>query len=534
MTKKARLQTKPATPKPTISLSQPSILQRTCACGGVPGLTGECEACSSKRLSSSPGATNPSTLADRSSNDHTTAQSPQSPLIGYSFGKLAIAPKERLGIQAKLAIGQPGDRYEQEADRIATQVTQSPATQSPVTTPSPTRIARQPASSATLGTAKTTAPVASLKPQTELLQPLTNEVTLFQNAKVILRWIKARLAAAKKAASGATPAVPSAFTLNDLFTDAKLIKQLKPQPKSSTDLQPAIDLLLKSGVLSVPSTPSTGVATSTSFAIEVDPKTGDPDPTRLDEAEKQITTFTRAFEQRIKRPSPLNPIVATEVLPKNMAAGSAAERKPETDAETTLTKLEAEKATVEASSEDADAKQKKLAAIEEKIQSARKKLRTASGYHTFAKDVVNFLKRLYSRNTTWTAGTYPGHSWGEFSVDIFLKANLVDVQMPTHAEYSGQYWKRDVVRQFFDDLNTTAEEEDPDTGKFAWRGIYNDVPLAEEINKKYGSGRVIQVENHGPAPDHKLHIHLDLRPITLKWDAVRGYKVENGRVVILP
>lgn len=110
MTDKARLQTKPATPKPTVSLSRPSILQRTCACGGVPELTGECEACSSQRLSHSPEATNPSTLADRASNEHTTAQSQQSPLSGYSFGKLAIAPKERLGIQTKLAIGQPGDR----------------------------------------------------------------------------------------------------------------------------------------------------------------------------------------------------------------------------------------------------------------------------------------------------------------------------------------------------------------------------------------------------------------------------------------
>ena len=67
MTKKARLQTKPATPKPTIALSRPSILQRTCACGGVPGLTGECEVCSHQRLSHSPGATHPSTLADLAS-----------------------------------------------------------------------------------------------------------------------------------------------------------------------------------------------------------------------------------------------------------------------------------------------------------------------------------------------------------------------------------------------------------------------------------------------------------------------------------
>lgn len=115
MTKKARLQTKPATPKPTVSLSRPSILQRTCACGGVPGLTGECEACSRQRLSHSPEATNPSILGDRSSNDHATAQSQQSLLSGYSFGKLAT-PKERLAIQAKWAIGQSGDNYALEAD----------------------------------------------------------------------------------------------------------------------------------------------------------------------------------------------------------------------------------------------------------------------------------------------------------------------------------------------------------------------------------------------------------------------------------
>src|SRR5262245_18788012 len=48
-------------------------LQRKCACGGTPGPTGECEACKRKRL----------------------------------------------GLQTKLSINQPGDQYEQEADRIA-------------------------------------------------------------------------------------------------------------------------------------------------------------------------------------------------------------------------------------------------------------------------------------------------------------------------------------------------------------------------------------------------------------------------------
>jgi hypothetical protein len=52
------------------------LLQRKCACGGAPGPTGECEACK----------------------------------------------KKRLGLQTKLKINEPGDAYEQEADRIANQV----------------------------------------------------------------------------------------------------------------------------------------------------------------------------------------------------------------------------------------------------------------------------------------------------------------------------------------------------------------------------------------------------------------------------
>jgi len=56
------------------------VLQRKCACGGTPGPTGECAACRRKRL----------------------------------------------GIQHKLTINQPGDRYEREADRVAEQVMRMP------------------------------------------------------------------------------------------------------------------------------------------------------------------------------------------------------------------------------------------------------------------------------------------------------------------------------------------------------------------------------------------------------------------------
>src|SRR5207344_3082688 len=58
------------------------LLQRTCACGGSSGLAGECESCSSKK---------------------------------------------RFGVQTKLKVGEPGDIYEREADRIADQVMATPA-----------------------------------------------------------------------------------------------------------------------------------------------------------------------------------------------------------------------------------------------------------------------------------------------------------------------------------------------------------------------------------------------------------------------
>ena len=62
------------------------IVQRKCACGGNAGFTAECEECRKKNL------------------------------IGET----------RPLIQTKLKIGQPGDKYEQEADRAAEQVMRMP------------------------------------------------------------------------------------------------------------------------------------------------------------------------------------------------------------------------------------------------------------------------------------------------------------------------------------------------------------------------------------------------------------------------
>ena len=66
------------------------LLQRKCACGGSAGLSGQCDECQAKKL---------------------------------------------LGLQTKLAVGEPGDIYEQEADRIAVQVLAMPGYRSTLAAP---------------------------------------------------------------------------------------------------------------------------------------------------------------------------------------------------------------------------------------------------------------------------------------------------------------------------------------------------------------------------------------------------------------
>jgi hypothetical protein len=68
--------------KPSFTPAQLGLLQRKCACGGSAGLGGQCDECQTKKL---------------------------------------------LGLQTKLAVGESGDIYEQEADRIADQVMALPA-----------------------------------------------------------------------------------------------------------------------------------------------------------------------------------------------------------------------------------------------------------------------------------------------------------------------------------------------------------------------------------------------------------------------
>jgi hypothetical protein len=82
VTTRSQTQTK-ATPVPSVTPVQKGLLQRKCSCGaGASTLAGECEECRKKKM---------------------------------------------MGLQAKLRVNEPGDIYEQEADRVAEQVLAKPA-----------------------------------------------------------------------------------------------------------------------------------------------------------------------------------------------------------------------------------------------------------------------------------------------------------------------------------------------------------------------------------------------------------------------
>lgn len=381
-----------------------------------------------------------------------------------------------------------------------------------------------------LGTSKTTSPIASVSPRTEMLKQLTDETTLFNNAQAITDWVLKKAPAPATGATGATATAPATFTFTteELLNDKALVKKIKPKPTKEEDLTAMLDLLVTYGIIERAGAATPG--TPASFTLKRDPKTQQPDVAAFGKDKKSVKDFKDTFEKRQKRPSSLDPVVETSVLSSSMAAGAAKEFKAEKTAETNLTTAKQELADLDKSGATDEKAQTKRKALEAKIEKAEKAFTRAQGFHTFAADVTNLLTRLGAVNSDWKAGTYPGHSWGEFSADIFLSTSLQEVK--DIGDYSGKYWNRKTVRKFFDDLNAECEKDDPVTGKFAWRAIYNDVPLAEEINKKFGAGRVVQKENHGP-DGKKLHIHLDLRPVKQRLDTKSGFEINKGRIKIL-
>lgn len=431
------------------------------------------------------------------------------------------------------------------------------------------------------GTAETTAPVASneIKPQRVMLDELNDEVALFNAAQVILQWAgtKQSALASTPASPGSSPgAAPAAFAFSaaDLFADKKAIKKIKPVPKAEIQLVFILDLLVFYGTLSAPT------AAEPKYVLQLDAATGTPATEAFTEAKTDTAKFTKDFQKRVKKEDPLAPVVSTGQIPKGWSSDHKQVR-AENEAEANLADLKMQlgeflvilpplgrtkrkpitRATTDVPTPVTDTSGATIAweipvagaskpvrfrdpfeviekvadgthpetvklrdRIEKDIKKAEADLRVKGRYRTFADEVIVLLNRLRARNTTWTAGTYVGHSWGEFSIDVFFNVSF-DPAAPG-------FWKRSVVRTFFDDLNAAAEEDDGAVGKFAWRALYNDDPLATEINKKYGARRILHVPHHGPAPD-KLHIHLDVTPVDLRKDEVTGYEIVNGRVRIL-
>ncbi len=115
------------------SSSKNSLLQRTCACGQHTLAGGECEECRKKRegtlqrsqrafgLPSAPGAVAGSSPALEHGPSFTSAFDRAS-RFEHDFSWIPIHSPAAGAIQTKLAINEPGDEYEQEADRISQQV----------------------------------------------------------------------------------------------------------------------------------------------------------------------------------------------------------------------------------------------------------------------------------------------------------------------------------------------------------------------------------------------------------------------------
>ncbi len=130
----ARVQAQQKTP--TESSHSSGFLQRTCACGGSPGIDGLCAECRDKRFTLSGSHRefeDPSTSAGAHSNsptqesahsfDSTRARVARS---GHDFSRIPLYSSPQPVLQKKLKVNQPGDVYEQEADQVAEQVMRMP------------------------------------------------------------------------------------------------------------------------------------------------------------------------------------------------------------------------------------------------------------------------------------------------------------------------------------------------------------------------------------------------------------------------
>lgn len=111
-----------------VQLSPQTVLQRKFDYRGSSGLTGECEECRKKRLLQRRAGkqAEPTSVP---SIVHEVLRSPGQPLdpaLGHESSQISVFHILSGRLQAKLTIGQPNDKYEQEADHVADQVMAMP------------------------------------------------------------------------------------------------------------------------------------------------------------------------------------------------------------------------------------------------------------------------------------------------------------------------------------------------------------------------------------------------------------------------
>lgn len=125
------------TPTPSFTPVRTGLLQRKCACGNNTTAVGECEGCARKKGSVQRKSANDSTVGKDPPIVHEVLRSPGQPLdaathafmeprFGHDFSKIRMSPAQPGIPQFRLVIGQPGDRFEREADLIADSVMRSP------------------------------------------------------------------------------------------------------------------------------------------------------------------------------------------------------------------------------------------------------------------------------------------------------------------------------------------------------------------------------------------------------------------------
>ena len=337
-----------------------------------------------------------------------------------------------------------------------------------------------------LGTSGTTAPIATVSPQRQMNEVLDRELILFAKARIVAEWVDKNLTATFEQAFADT----ALRARLDVSRDSKLLDRIRPFPsrqipdrraqlfttdavlqnllKAPADiagLWPIFDVLHHYGVVLLPPDPGNPFGRP-SIMASITRVEARLDRARFDRESKAVEEKAVKFKKAVANKGVLHHAVESDVIPADWSAGT-------------------------------------------KGQILR-----------VAKPVIQLLARLRALNTTWRAGTYPGHWWNDFSVDMFVSAAL---------EKSG-FWNRDRMRAFFEALNAACTQ-DGAPGKFAWKGIYNDAGLAQEMDGLYGAGRVLSgVEGHGPGP--RMHVHLDVRPLVVPFDETTGFWLDGSRVVL--